>query len=55
MDVTLIDLWLPILVAAVIVWFASALIWMAMPHHKKDIKKLPDAKDGKAPVAAVQE
>lgn len=42
MDVTLLDLWLPILVAAAIVWFASALIWMVMPHHKKDIKKLPD-------------
>src|ERR1043165_2194146 len=36
------DLWLPILLSAVAVWIASAVIWMALPHHKKDFDKLPD-------------
>jgi hypothetical protein len=29
-------LWLPILVSGVGVWFASAIAWMAIGHHKKD-------------------
>jgi len=32
----LLQLWLPILVSSVIVFFASAVIWMALPIHKKD-------------------
>ncbi|MEX2218263.1 MAG: hypothetical protein WD749_05835 [Phycisphaerales bacterium] len=36
------QLWLPILVSAAAVWIASALIWMALPHHRKDFGKLPD-------------
>ncbi len=36
------SLWLAILFSAVIVWFASALIWMVLPHHKADYKALPD-------------
>ena len=32
----IIDLWLPILVAAVLVWIASALIWTVLPWHKSD-------------------
>lgn len=38
----LIQLWLPILLSAVAVWIASAVIWMVMPHHRNDFKKLPD-------------
>lgn len=38
--ITIADLWLPILVSAVAVWIASAIAWMAMPHHKGDFKKL---------------
>jgi len=34
--------WLPILASAAAVWVASAVIWMALPHHKKDVSKLPD-------------
>ncbi len=34
--------WLAILLSAVAVWIASSLIWMVMPHHKSDFKKLPD-------------
>jgi len=37
-------LWLPILVSAVVVFVAAGLVWMALPHHKKDIKTLPDEK-----------
>jgi hypothetical protein len=35
-------LWLPILLSAVAVWILSALVWMAMPHHKQDFIRLPD-------------
>lgn len=40
----LVQLWLPILVSAVIVFFASFLVWMVLPHHKRDVKPLPDEK-----------
>ena len=40
----LIPLWLPIIVATVVVFIASFLAWMVFPHHKKDIKTLPDEK-----------
>jgi hypothetical protein len=40
--VTIASLWLAILVASVIVWIASALIWTVLPHHKSDYKGLPD-------------
>ncbi|MCB9844804.1 MAG: hypothetical protein H6811_02295 [Phycisphaeraceae bacterium] len=36
------DLWLPILVASVLVFIASAVIWMAMPHRRKEFQKLPN-------------
>lgn len=31
-------LWMPMVVSAVIVFFASAIIWMASPLHKKDFQ-----------------
>jgi hypothetical protein len=40
--VTLGMLWLPILVATVLVFVASNIVWMALPHHKSDTRKLPD-------------
>lgn len=39
--VELVDLWLPILVAAVLVFVASSVIHMVIPIHKGDYKKLP--------------
>lgn len=36
------DLWLPILVSAVIVWIASALIWTVLPWHKNDYAQTGD-------------
>lgn len=35
-------LWLPILASAAAVWIASALVWMVLPHHRKDHRQLPD-------------
>jgi len=40
--VTLGMLWLPILVSAAVVFVASFVMWMVMPHHKSDWSKLPD-------------
>jgi hypothetical protein len=40
--VSLTSLWLPILLSAVIVFFASSIIHMLLPYHRSDYKKLPD-------------
>ena len=40
--VTIISLWLPILLSAIVVWILSALVWMVLPHHKSDYKAFPD-------------
>jgi hypothetical protein len=40
--VPLTALWLPILLAAVIVFVASAIMHMVLPYHRTDYKKLPD-------------
>ena len=40
--VTIGSLWLAIILSAVIVWIASALVWMALPHHKSEFKGLPN-------------
>ena len=44
--VTIASLWLPILLSAALVWVASALAWMALPHHKSDFRKLPNEDAG---------
>ena len=36
------ELWLPILVATVLVFVASNIVWMVLPHHKSDARRLPD-------------
>lgn len=36
------SLWLPILVSAGLVWVASAVMWMVLPHHRSDYLPLPD-------------
>src|SRR5260370_15497185 len=38
----LIPLWLPILLSAAAVWVISAMVWMALPHHKQDFIGLAD-------------
>src|SRR5687767_12167955 len=39
--VTLMSLWLPILLSAVAVFFASFVLHMVIPFHRNDIKKIP--------------
>ncbi len=38
----LVDLWLPILIASILVFFASSLIHMITPWHKSDLRSVPD-------------
>jgi hypothetical protein len=38
---SIMELWLPILVSAVLVFFASSIFHMVIPIHKSDWKKLP--------------
>jgi hypothetical protein len=38
--VSLADLWLPVLVAAVAVFFLSMIAWTVAPHHKAEFRKL---------------
>lgn len=40
--ISILSLWLPIVVAAVLVWGASAVMWMVLPHHRDDYRPLPD-------------
>ena len=39
---SLLELWLPVLLSAVAVFFASFVAWTILPHHKKDWRRLPD-------------
>jgi hypothetical protein len=41
-------LWLPILLSAVAVFFLSFVMWMVLPHHRKDWGQLPDEKGAQA-------
>lgn len=38
----LIALWIPIILAAAIMFIGSSFFWAALPHHKKDWKQLPN-------------
>jgi hypothetical protein len=40
--VALTALWIPIVLAAVIVFIASSIMHMVLPYHKSDYRKLPD-------------
>lgn len=40
--VALTDLWLPILISAIAIFFLSFLMWMVLPHHRKDFGAVPD-------------
>jgi hypothetical protein len=42
MIVSVLDLWLPIVLAAVAVFVASFLAWVVLPHHKSEFKRLTD-------------
>jgi hypothetical protein len=40
--VPLSELWLPIVLSAVIVFVASSIMHMLLPYHKSDYRQLPD-------------
>jgi hypothetical protein len=40
-QVSLVSLWLPILLSAVIVFVAASVAWMVLPHHRGDWARLP--------------
>ncbi len=40
--VELSELWLPILLSGVAVFFVSFLMWTVLPHHRQDWPRLPD-------------
>lgn len=48
MNVSLMSLWLPITLSAVIVFIASSLIWMVLKYHDSEWKKLPDEEAARA-------
>jgi len=39
--VTVLSLWIPIVVSAVIVFVASSIMHMVLPYHRSDLKKVP--------------
>lgn len=49
----LLALWLPILVSAVAVFFASFVFWAATPWHHKDVRVVPDAERADAAIASL--
>lgn len=49
----LLALWLPILVSAVAVFFASFVFWAATPWHHKDVKVVPDPERADAAIASL--
>ena len=40
--VSLLSLWIPILLSAIIVFVASSIIHMVLPYHRSDFRKVPD-------------
>lgn len=48
MNISLISLWLPIVVSAVIVFLASSAVWMVLQYHNSDWRKLPDEDSARA-------
>jgi hypothetical protein len=52
--VPLAALWLPILLSAVIVFFASFVMHMLLPYHRSDFQQLPDEENLLAPLRAAR-
>ncbi len=42
MNVSLLQLWLPIVLSTVVVFIASSVIWMVLQYHNAEWRKLPD-------------
>jgi len=47
MEPSLLELWMPILVSAVAVFFISMIFWTVSPHHQADIKPLDKGTEDK--------
>ncbi len=47
------SLWLPIVGSTVVVFIASFLAWMVLPHHRSDWSKLEDEEDVRAALKGV--
>lgn len=45
-------LWLPILVAAILVFVLSAVVWMVLPHHKNDFRGLVNEEEVRRALSA---
>ena len=52
--VALSSLWLPIVVSAVLVFIASFIAWMVLPHHRSDFSKLPDEDGARAALKGLE-
>lgn len=50
--IALTALWLPIVVSAVVCFFAGFALWVLLPHHKSDWSKLPDEDAARAGLGA---
>ena len=46
------ELWLPILLASIAVILAGNIIYMLLPYHRKDFKRLPDEESIRAAIKA---
>ncbi len=44
----ILSLWLPIVASAAIVWIGSAIVWMVMPWHKSDFRKIDNEEGARA-------
>ena len=45
---SIVDLWLPILIAALLIWIVSALIWTVLPWHKSEFSGIADEEGARA-------
>ena len=46
--------WQAVLLASVLVFFASAIVWMVMPWHKTDFSKVPDEEASRAALKGIE-
>ena len=49
--VTIGSLWLAILISAALVFVASSIVWMVLPHHKSEFKPVPNEEGARAALA----
>jgi hypothetical protein len=41
-QISLVSLWLPVLVSAVVVFIAASIVWTVLPHHRTDWSPVPN-------------